>query len=85
MKCRKGCAACCIDLSISSFIPGMKCGKPAGIRCIQLSKDNLCLLFNNPNRPEVCRNLKPLKEMCKNSSKEAGEYLGNLERLTLSN
>ena len=36
MDCRPGCAACCIAPSISSPIPGMPHGKPAGVRCIQL-------------------------------------------------
>ena len=31
MDCRAGCGACCIALSISSPIPGMPAGKPAGI------------------------------------------------------
>jgi hypothetical protein len=34
IACRPGCAACCIAPSISSPIPGMPHGKPAGVRCI---------------------------------------------------
>ena len=37
MDCRLGCGACCISPSISSPIPGMPKGKPAGERCIQLN------------------------------------------------
>ncbi|WP_249976953.1 YkgJ family cysteine cluster protein [Vreelandella olivaria] len=53
-SCRPGCGACCIAPSISSPIPGMPNGKPAGERCIQLNADNLCKLFGSPHRPEVC-------------------------------
>ncbi|MBP8171893.1 MAG: YkgJ family cysteine cluster protein, partial [Pseudomonas sp.] len=51
MQCRVGCGACCIAPSISSAIPGMPNGKPAGQRCVQLSAANLCLLFGRPERP----------------------------------
>ncbi|HVK38365.1 MAG TPA: YkgJ family cysteine cluster protein, partial [Candidatus Kapabacteria bacterium] len=37
MTCRDGCGACCIAPSITSPIPGMPDGKPAGVRCVQLS------------------------------------------------
>ncbi|MDD8045446.1 MAG: YkgJ family cysteine cluster protein, partial [Verrucomicrobiota bacterium] len=32
MECRPGCGACCTVVSISSPIPGMPQGKPAGVR-----------------------------------------------------
>ncbi|MEE4465596.1 YkgJ family cysteine cluster protein, partial [Azotobacter chroococcum] len=54
MKCRVGCGACCIAPSISSPLPGMPLGKPAGERCLHLSVDNLCALFDKPERPAVC-------------------------------
>ena len=38
MECRIGCGACCIAPSISSPIPGMPDGKPAGVRCVQLTR-----------------------------------------------
>ncbi len=63
MDCRVGCGACCIALSISSPIPGMPDGKPAGVRCVQLTADNRCLLFGLPERPEVCVRLRPNREM----------------------
>ena len=40
--CRPGCGACCIAPSITSAIPGMPLGKPAGVRCVQLDDDNRC-------------------------------------------
>jgi hypothetical protein len=82
VDCRAGCGACCIALSISSPIPGMPEGKPAGVRCVQLSDDNLCLLFGHPERPQVCINLRPMAEMCGESREEALVYLEWLERRT---
>jgi Fe-S-cluster containining protein len=82
MECRAGCGACCIALSISSPIPGMPNGKPAGVRCIQLSDDNLCKIFGQPDRPAVCNRLRPMEEMCGNNATEALIYLNELERLT---
>jgi uncharacterized protein len=84
MECRIGCGACCIAPSISSPIPGMPRGKPAGIRCIQLTDDNRCKLFGKPERPSVCRSLQPSQEMCGHSAREAFIYLSSLERATTS-
>ena len=82
MECRVGCGACCIALSISSPIPGMPHGKPAGVRCVQLTEDNLCLLFGKPERPDVCTRLRPSEEMCGSTREEALAYLSALERAT---
>lgn len=82
MDCRAGCGACCIGLSISSPIPGMPEGKPAGVRCVQLTDDNLCRLFGLPERPAVCVRLRPMEEMCGGSREEALVYLAWLERQT---
>ncbi|MFC0338717.1 hypothetical protein SAMN05421848_0233 [Kushneria avicenniae] len=62
--CRAGCGACCIAPSISSAIPGMPNGKPAGVRCIQLDDDNLCRLFGDPRRPRVCHDFTFDRELC---------------------
>lgn len=82
MECRIGCGACCIALSISSPIPGMPDGKPAGARCVQLTADNLCRIFGSPERPEVCNRLRPSAEMCGETREEALAYLIQLEELT---
>ena len=82
MDCRAGCGACCVALSISSPIPGMPGGKPAGVRCVQLTADNLCAIFGTAERPQVCNNLRPMEEMCGSSREEALAYLERLERLT---
>ncbi len=82
MECRAGCGACCIAPSITSVIPGMPFGKPAGVRCAQLSDDNRCLLFGDPRRPLVCIALRPSGEMCGDSSAAAMVYLTQLEERT---
>lgn len=82
MECRPGCGACCIAPSISSPIPGMPGGKAAGIRCIQLTTDNLCRIFGMAERPAVCSGLRPDAEMCGRSNAEAIAYLGELEQST---
>lgn len=83
MNCRLGCGACCIAPSISSPIPQMPNGKPAGVRCVQLSEDNLCLIFGHPDRPKVCSSLKAEQIMCGRSNAEAMVYLIELEQLTI--
>ncbi len=82
MECRVGCGACCIAPSISSPIPGMPNGKPAGIRCVQLTPDNRCKLFGKPERPAICNLLRPTEEMCGTSSQQALSYLAALEQAT---
>lgn len=82
MDCRVGCAACCICISISSPIPGMPDGKPAGVKCMQLTDNNRCKLFGKPGRPQVCINLRPSEEMCGSSYEHAYNYLTMLEELT---
>jgi Fe-S-cluster containining protein len=81
--CRIGCGACCIAPSISSPIPGMPEGKPAGVRCVQLTPDNRCRLFGDPARPKVCVEFRPSAEVCGTSQGEALCTLARLESLTL--
>ena len=57
-------------------------GKPAGMRCVQLADDNRCKLFDKPERPTVCLHLKPLREMCGETTDDAMRYLTELERAT---
>ncbi|MDF2626652.1 MAG: hypothetical protein K0R39_483 [Symbiobacteriaceae bacterium] len=82
MECRVGCAACCIAPSISTPIPGMPGGKPAGVRCVQLTDDGRCRIFGQPERPEVCRSLRPTPEMCGESAADALRWLTWLEAET---
>ena len=82
MNCRPGCGACCIAPSISSPIPGMPNGKPAGVRCIQLDEADRCRLFGDPRRPAVCASLRPTLEMCGADRAQAMQYLTELEVMT---
>jgi Fe-S-cluster containining protein len=82
MDCRPGCGACCIAPSISSPIPGMPHGKPAGVRCIQLNDANACRIFGQPERPAVCSQLKPAADMCSTHREYALLTLARLEKLT---
>ena len=83
--CVVGCGACCIAPQISSPIPGMPKGKPAGVRCVQLDADNACMLFGLASRPTVCSDFSPLKNMCSNGPVEALRWLTELEQLTVPN
>jgi uncharacterized protein len=82
MECRPGCAACCTAPSISSPIPGMPRGKPAGVPCVQLDEALRCRLFGRPERPAVCASLKPDADMCGSSRTQAIAWLDRLERQT---
>ncbi|MXY53011.1 MAG: YkgJ family cysteine cluster protein [Gammaproteobacteria bacterium] len=79
MQCRPGCGACCIAPSISSPIPGMPNGKPAGVRCVQLTQDNRCRLFGLPSRPTVCRDFAPEVAVCGTDFEEAMQRITALE------
>lgn len=57
-------------------------GKPAGVRCVQLTADYRCAIFGSAERPEVCNRLRPSMEMCGSDAREAYEYLASLERAT---
>ncbi|MCO5257970.1 MAG: hypothetical protein M9926_14560 [Lentimicrobium sp.] len=71
MDCRPGCAACCIFPSISSPIPGMPAGKPAFVRCVQLTDDLKCAIFGKPERPAVCSGFQPETSFCGASAADA--------------
>lgn len=79
MDCRPDCGACCTAPSISSPIPGMPHGKPAGVRCTQLDEHQRCRIFGRPERPAVCAALQPSPEMCGDSRTQALTWLGMLE------
>ena len=81
-SCRPGCGACCTAPSITSPIPGMPNGKPAGVRCVQLRDDNGCAIFGQPERPAFCAGLQPSKEMCGDSREHAIAWISALELAT---
>ncbi len=82
MTCRTGCGACCVAPTISSPIPGMPNGKPAGVRCIQLSADNACLIFNDIRRPAVCSEFNPSQDVCLDTREQALNALSEMENAT---
>ncbi|MBN1509693.1 MAG: YkgJ family cysteine cluster protein [Sedimentisphaerales bacterium] len=81
MSCRK-CGACCIAPSITTPIPNMPNGKPAGVRCANLSEENLCTLYGKPNRPAFCVGWKPAPEACGETFAQAMKNLVGLEAAT---
>ena len=82
LACRAGCGACCIAPSISSPIPGMPHGKPAGVHCVQLTDDLRCAIFGDSARPACCSGLQPSAEMCGETREHALAWLARLEQLT---
>lgn len=79
IECRSNCAACCIVISISSPLPGMPNGKPAGVRCVNLTKDNACSIFGSPERPDVCYKFTAEREFCGYTTEDAFQILDKLE------
>ncbi|MCB0353181.1 MAG: YkgJ family cysteine cluster protein [Bdellovibrionales bacterium] len=72
MECRPKCGACCIAPSISSPLPGMPKGKPAGVPCINLDQATFsCRIWGTDEFPDVCANFKPSSENCGTNREEA--------------
>lgn len=84
MPCRAGCGACCIVPSISSPIPGMPNGKPAGVKCIHLSEKYQCKIFDSPLRPKVCDGFKADTLTCGSNRTEAIRNLAWMEGIDIS-
>lgn len=57
-------------------------GKPAGLRCVQLTDENRCAIFGDPARPAVCSGLRPELMMCGSDRQHALAYLSALEVAT---
>lgn len=81
MNCKK-CGACCIAPSITTAIPNMPRGKPAGVRCANLTEKNECTLFGRPERPGFCLAWPPMPELCGENLGEAIERIAALEAAT---
>jgi hypothetical protein len=82
MKCRSECGACCIAPSITSPLPGMPHGKPAGVPCVQLLPDMRCAVFGKPERPAFCGGLQPAADMCGTNREAALLWLTQLDAAT---
>jgi uncharacterized protein len=78
MECRENCGACCIALSISTPIPGMADGKPAGVKCVHLQDDYKCAIYNTPGKPKVCSDFKSEPAFCGTTQAEAMKILFSL-------
>lgn len=57
-------------------------GKPAGERCVQLTADNRCAIFGQPERPAVCASLGAEPAMCGPDRAHAMVWLTRLEEAT---
>ena len=84
MQCREGCGACCVAPSITSPIPGMPNGKPAGVACIHLTTERRCAIFGLPERPRVCAAFMADAEVCGSTADEALQILSWWEQATAS-
>lgn len=80
MNCHQ-CGVCCTAISISTPIPGMPKGKPAGIPCIHLS-GGLCKLFGKSERPSICSSFQATPDFCGSNATEALQLISQIERLT---
>jgi hypothetical protein len=81
MDCRK-CGACCIAPSITTAIPNMPSGKPAGARCANLNDGNECTLYGKAERPAFCIGWQPALDVCGRAFKEAVTRIAALEQAT---
>ena len=57
-------------------------GKPAGVRCVQLTEDYRCAIFGRPERPAVCASFRAAPATCGATRDEALAILVELETLT---
>ena len=57
-------------------------GKPAGVRCFNLSEDNLCNIFGHPDRPQLCDSFQPGPDACGTTREEALQLISALEAET---
>ena len=84
MNCNR-CGVCCVEISISSPLPGMTNGKPAGVRCPHLDDTGLCRLFQHPERPAVCSSFNASLEICGSNAEEATKLIRWYEKQTSPN
>lgn len=83
MECRKDCGACCIAPSITSALPGMPLGKPAGLSCANLDTDSMrCRIWGRADYPELCRSFAACATVCGENRDEALQLITLMERQT---
>lgn len=83
MQCRVGCGACCIAPSITSPLPGMPEGKPAGVACINLDPaTHRCRIWGQDNYPDVCAGFQAEPDTCGANRDDALVLIARLEVAT---
>ena len=82
MECRRNCGACCIAPAISQPYWGMPEGKPAGVRCVHLTSDFLCGIFDDSRRSWACGGFQAEPWVCGENREEALQILAGLEAQT---
>jgi Fe-S-cluster containining protein len=83
MLCRRGCGACCIAPSISTPLPGMPRGKPAGVPCVNLdplSRD--CRIWGTDAYPSLCARFHAETALCGDTREQALTLIARLESET---
>jgi hypothetical protein len=73
------CGACCVLPAIAESYAGHPDGKPAGVRCANLTDENLCGIYDE--RPAACRDFAPAESLCGSSRAEAELRLGVVLRV----
>lgn len=79
MKCRIGCGACCIALSISEGMPNHPNGKKAGEICKNMNEDKTCSIWDTKSYPKTCGKFQAEKSWCGDNFNNAIEILTDLE------
>lgn len=80
MKCRVGCGACCIALSISESMPNHPNGKQAGEICKNMNPDKTCKIWGTPQYPKTCAGFKAEESWCGSNFEQAIKILKKLEK-----
>lgn len=58
-------------------------GKPANVRCVHLTENYRCAIFEDPRRPIVCAQFTPEYDFCGSSREQALTLLRALEIASL--
>ncbi|RTE64577.1 YkgJ family cysteine cluster protein [Amphritea opalescens] len=82
MKCRPHCGACCIAPQISTPIPNMPEGKPAGVPCANLDDEFNCTIWNTASFPPLCHKFQANIEHCGETQQQALTILSRWEQQT---
>jgi len=63
-------------------MPDMPSGKPAGVRCVHLTRENECRIYGRPERPSFCLAWSPSPELCGNNLDDAMQRIAALDVAT---